>query len=444
MSRYLFQNIWNIALCGIMSAMLLITFAQCFYIPDGVADNVPLALAVSFAVVFLAYLAWYSRIGITLFFLGFALAAVVFFFWLRASGIDIVDTEGSDTAVYIYVFAAALFPVYTFFLSKGRVGICVLSGTGICLFGLADYLNYEASAAACACYVVSGIVLFALRLYRLRALSGRTYEPRFGRLGMSALVTGAASLAAAAGIYAAVIAPLSPPTRDIEFLTVFLKWDRTDVVGVGTHYFVFNKDLVSFLDNLGELESTNRMKNEQQEEMRQNPSEEQTDEEAAGEESGGGDGVETPFSVISYDTNALEFLLAAAVVLVVAAVAAVPLIRRFLWNRRIQAAKRLSPPERVMMLCRFYMKHFRLLGYPKPPYLTELEYARSVHTRLDAYTAGTFSVEELMGIYAQARYGNIAPDEPDDERLLGFYPVFKENYRKKNGNVKYLLHYFKL
>ena len=114
MRRFWSYHGWEALLCLAASAALVLNFSQGFYIPDAVADSVPLALLVCGLTLLYAYLGSYNRAAMACFTLGFFVIAAGFFLWLRGKGVDIVDQEGSATAVYIYYIAAPLITLLAF------------------------------------------------------------------------------------------------------------------------------------------------------------------------------------------------------------------------------------------------------------------------------------------------------------------------------------------
>lgn len=453
MKEYLKGHIWEWLLCVLMSAALLTTFAQGFYIPDRVADSFPLAVLVSAVILFLLFLTGCNRAGIILFPVCLVAAAVCGFLWMRVNSIDIVDQAGSETSVYIYCFAAIIIPVLTYLLSRGRIGVCVLFVLGACLFGVIDYLDYDIAVWCCACFVCCGPALFALRLYRARALKGSTYSPEFAKLFRTAILAGLVSLLLATGVYAAIIRPLSPPTASIHLVTKYMRWEILQKTGIADSYTIPDELLAA---NYAKQMTTSSQQNEQEqdengEESDASGEEENTDnqnetngtESSLGDETGGGGGEEKEYSAVSLLQSILKRL-PYIIILICIVVAAVPLLKNYLWKRKIQQAKAMPAKERAIMLCRYYLVRFRRLGFGRSPWQTEREYAQSLGNTLGNYMEGTISLTELMEIYIKTRYGGQEPTGEEDTGLIEFYPIFRRNYRKKKGTVNYLLKYFKL
>lgn len=453
MKDYLKGHVWEWLLCVLMSAALLTTFAQGFYIPDRVADSFPLAAVVSAVILFLLFLAGYNRIGMILFPICLVAAAVLGFLLMRANSIDIVDQEGSGTSVYIYCFAAIIIPVITYLLSRGRIGICVLFVLGACLFGVIDYLDYDMAVWCCACFVCCAPALFALRLYRAKSRKGSAFSPEFSKLFRTAILAGVVSLLLASGVYAAIIRPLSPPTASIHLVTKYMRWEILQKTGIADSYVIPDELLAA---NYAKQTTTSSRQKEQEQEENGEESEasgedENTDnqtekdgtESSLGAESGGGSGEEKKYSAVSFLHSVMKKIPWIIILICIAAVA-IPLLKNYLWRKKIKQAKALPAKERAILLCRYYLVRFRRLGFGRSPWQTEREYAQSLGNTLGNYMEGTISLAELMEIYIRARYGGQEPTGEEDTRLMEFYPVFRRNYRKKKGTVNYLLKYFKL
>lgn len=452
MKKYLTGHIWEWLLCTLMSATMLITFSQGFYIPNKVADSFPLALIVSAVVLFLLLLTGYNRVGMILFPICLVLLGICFFFWLRINEIDIVDKEGSATAIYIYCFAAIIFPLITYLLARGRVGICALFLIGICLFGVIDYLNYDMKVWCCAVFVCCGPALFALRMYRIKSLQGSAFAPEFFKLFRTAVLVGVFALALAFAVYGGIIRPLSPPTATVNLVTKYMRWEILEKTGITDSYTVPD-ELLSARNKDSTTSSQKQKEEEENEEGRekQNGQEDDSDNQkdtdgiksSLGDETGGGDGQEVYYRMIRL-TEILLDKLPLIIILLCIVIVCIPLLKCYLWKKKIKQAWALTATERAIWMGKYYLTKFRRLGYKRLPWQTEREYVQNMGTTLGNYTEGTLSLSELMEIYIRARYGGEEPTREEDQKLMEFYPVFRNNYRRKKGNINYLLKYFKI
>ncbi|MCD8364386.1 MAG: DUF4129 domain-containing protein [Clostridiales bacterium] len=441
MKDYLKERIWELILCSAASAALVVTFVQGFYVPDSIADNFWLALVISAVIIFLALLTGYNRLGMIIFPIAVAAAAVIGFLYMNANGIDIVDTEGSDTSVYIYCFAVVILPLVVYLITRGRIGIWVLMIVGCALIGVMDYLAYDVRVWWCACFICCCPILFVLKLYRARSLSGSAFSPQFGKQFRSGLLAALVSLVLAADVYGGIVRPLSPPTIDMEFIVQIIRWNVLEQAGITDQYTEANEMMTAQTEqNQLQSDQQNEEEDTQAQEMEE-PDEEDVDE-SLGDNTGNGSGEEVEYSAVSYAERIRNYIIL-VIVLVCIAVAAVPLTKNRIWKKKLREANALSPGERAVFLCREYMKRFGRLGFVRSKWQTEREYAQNLHTTLDNYTEGTVSLPEMMEIYIRARYGGQEPTPEEDAALLSFYPLFKNNYRKRKGTFHYLLKYLR-
>ncbi|MCD8110725.1 MAG: DUF4129 domain-containing protein [Clostridiales bacterium] len=441
MREYLKERVWEILLCAVASAAIVVVFCQGFYVPDETADNFWLALVISAVIIFFVFLTGYNRIGLIIFPIAVAAAAAVGFLYLNVSDVDIVDVEGSDTSIYIYVFAVVIVPLVVYLVTRGRVGVWVLMIVGSTFIGAMDYLHYEVRVWWLICFICCCPILYVLKLYRARSLSGSAFSPQFGKLFRTGLVVALISLVLAGGVYAGVIRTISPPTSDMEFISRIIRWNVLEQVGVTDQYTVLNNELTAATDWNTLL--TNEKNEEEDTEAQEQEEQTEEEEEALGDNSGNGSGEETEYSAVSFQERIFNYIIL-LIVLICIAVAAIPLTKNYLWKRKLKEAASLPPRDRAILLCRYYMKRFGRLGFGRAQFQTELEYADHSHAALDNFTEGTLSLPAMMELYVRARYGHIPPTEEEDAALLGFYPAFKKNFRKKKGVFVWLLNYLRL
>ena len=432
---------WEGLLCLLSSVPLVLSFSQGFYIPDRVADSVPIAALVCAATLLYCFLGSYDRVTILCFSLGFAAIAAVFFLWMRHAGIDIVDAEGSATAVYIYYIAAPLIAAITFLLSRSRLGIVALLLIGSCLHAVLVFLHFEIQAWYVALFVLGTVALFLLRQYRVNALRSSTVTPKFGRyFGVSAAV-GLAGLLLALGFWAAVIRPLAPPVLDLKLLTKYMSYDILDMVGIAKQYPIPDDLFTDTRETEQDLSV-----NDQDTETEEGPPVEQDPLETDSGESlpdTGANDTPLPLDSVSYDRD-LTGWLAAVIILIVLLLVSVPFVRKYLRRRRLSKLTRGEPREQVIGLYRFYLKKFSRIGCPRAPAQTEQEYAAQYETRLTPFLEGGLSLGHMTGLYLDARYGGLPVSEEDCAAFAEVYMIFLRNYRSLTGPIRYLIKFFVL
>jgi hypothetical protein len=439
MRSFWHDHIWEALLCLVASVTLVLNFSQGFYIPDAVANSVPLAALVCAGALLYGYLGSYNRTTMVCFTIGFFVIAGGFFLWLRQNGVDIVDQEGSETAVYIYVIAAPIIALLTFLLSRSRLGTAALFVSGGCLHALIAFLGYAVKLWCAALFVPAVIALFLLRSYRVTALHSSTAAPNFQAYAGLASGVGLMGLALALAFWGLVLRPLDPPTLDVELLTRYMRYDVLEMVGIAQQYPV--PDDWDTDGSQGDTLQAGETNDDQDD------SPEEADGEADGpavpEENQPDPNDTQDLASVSYDRD-LTGLLAAVLVLVFLALLSVPFVRRWLRKRKLNRLRQGTTEEQVVALYRFYLEKFARLGCPRLPAQTEEEYAQRYARQLSGYTQGGMSLARMTALYLDARYGGLSPAPEDCQAMAELYPVLLKNCRERLGRGRYLLKYFVL
>lgn len=427
--------------CLLAASALVINFAEGFYIPDWIRSGYHVTLLACAVTLLYCYLGSYNKLTMVLFSLGFLVIAALFFLYMRSAGIDIVDTEDSPTAVYIYYICAPLIAGFTFLLTRSRVGTAVLFLLGIGVNGCLAFLKFAVHPWASILFVAALLALFLLRQYRRNALKSSTIAPKFTRFfSVSALVS-LASIGLALLCWAAIVRPLNPPTLDITLLTKYMSYEILDKVGIAQQYPI--------PDDLLEDQSSDEQQtaNEEDEEEEDDDVTSQPPEENLGEDtdpiSGNSEDETDILNSVSYDKK-MTWLLVLLIILVVLLIVMIPVTRSRLRKRRLNKLMRGSPQEQIIGLYRFYLSKFRHVGCPRGKQQTELEYLEQHADKLNRYLANQMDVRELTQLYLQARYGDIEPADGVCQQYAAFYPAFLRLYRKNSGRFRYLLKYFVL
>lgn len=437
MRRFWSYHGWEAILCLAASVTLVLNFSQGFYIPDAVADSVPLALLVCGVTLLLAYLGSSGRGAMVCFAVGFVGLAAGFFLWLRRAGIDIVDQEGSGTAVYIYCIAAPLIALLVFLLSRSRLGTAALFWMGGCLHGLIAFLGYAVKPWCAALFAAAVVALFLMRQYRRTALGSSTVRPDFARYFALVAGVGLSGMLLALACWGLLIRPLQPPTLDLALLTKYMSYDVLEMVGIAQQYPIPDQ----LLNQAGDDQTLPAGQEEQQEEGPPEPVDAPLDrsvEDSTSPVSG-----TEQLDAVTYDRSAASWLVP-LLVLAALLLASVPFLRRRLRQRRLRRLTSGDPREQVIGLYRFYLSRFARLGCPRAPAQTELEYAARYGEQLAPYLEGGPSLDEMTACYMDARYGGLPVPEERCQALAQFYPAFLRNYRALAGNVRYLTKYFVL
>lgn len=435
MRAYWRYHIWELLLLLLAAFPMALTFAQGFYIPDGTADSIPLAVLVCGVTLGYCYLGgyrWPARVASAV---GLVLIAAAFFLWIRGQGISVEDYEGSPTAVYLYWIGVPVLSVAAFLLSRTRLGIGAMFLAGSCLYAVNDFLGFEVQVWWLMVFLAAVLALYLLRTGRIDQDGRTAARPAVGRIAGHSAATAVLALALACGAFFAIVRPLDPPTADLKLLTRYLSYDVLERVGIARQYPIPE-------DLLQEEQEQSPTPFQQPEE---DPQETQTPATVTPPPDNGNSDVDDreELSSVSYDPKATPYLLAGLVCLVLV-LAAVPCLRR--WRRRQVMARlrRGDGREQMIALYQFYLKKLQRLGCPRRPSQTAEEYASAYDAQLGAYTEGGMGLKELTEHYVAARYGRAQPEPQVCDACAGLYPVLLRNYRRQHGTIRYLLHYFTL
>ncbi|MCD8004589.1 MAG: hypothetical protein LUE91_02910, partial [Oscillospiraceae bacterium] len=399
-------------LCLLAASALVINFAEGFYIPDWIRSGWYVSFLFCAVTLLYCYLGSYNKVTMAAFILGFLAIAVVFFLHMRAAGIDIVDTEDSPTAVYIYYICAPLIAGITFLLTRSRIGTAILFLIGIGLNACLTFLEFAVHTWCTVLFVAALLGLFLLRQYRRNALKSSTVAPKFTRFFAVGCLVSALSVGLALLCWFGIVRPLNPPTVDITLLTKYMSYEIFDVVGIAQQYPIPD-DLLED-EATDEEQTANEEDEEEDENLTSQPPEEEEGEDTAPLAGNSENNTET-LSSVSYEKK-MTWLVVLIIVLVVALLVLIPVTRIRLRKRRIKKIMRGSPREQLVGLYRFYLSKFRHLGCPRGRQQTELEYLEQNGGKLERYLGDQLDLEEMTGQYLQTRYGYVYTPEGQCQR----------------------------
>ena len=430
---------WEALPALLMSFTLIITFAQGFYIPESAANNIPLALVFSACVLAYCFAGNYNKRTMLIFSVLYVVITALLLLLMRAGGIDIVDESGSDTSIYIYYIAAFLIPAIVFVLTRTRPGTAVLFLAGIYLYGLNAFLKFDTKPWCLVIFVVSAIILYLLRQYRIMAIKNRTVDPEFTNFAKSTAATVLAGLLIGILIFVAVIRPLAPPTADLKLIEKYMSYQVLEMIGITQQYKTPDQNSQS-----------NNTNEQQQNTNQQEQNDEQTNDDTQATEGNelerpdsGASQDETPLSSISFEKRLL-FLIIMIIVLAVAAAVSAFLIRRYMRKRKMKELGTGTYKDQVINTYRYLLTRFAKIGFKRPDHYTEIEYADSCYKRLGPYLRGAADIDEITDMYLEARYTKDDVPAESASKISGVYPALLENYKRLHGKLRYLLKYFSL
>lgn len=442
MVQYWKYYVWEYLMCIAAASMLLLNAAQGFYIPDALADNVPLAIALCAVLLLLFFLGGYNRTTMVLIPCVTGGLVVAAFLLLRGQGVDIVDQPGSGTAYYIYWFALVVICILVYLGTRFRLGVVLLFLAGCTVQGVLQFLDYLVLSWAGIVFAGSCILLFLLRQYRCQAMNSSTAQPDFFGFFRAGLAMVLAAAVICVGVFFAVIRPLAPPTMELKFLEQYLAFNILEHTGISSSYTIPDMDRTTDQqdDTLSGTEETIEG---------DTPTDEESDSDAAA----GNDFEDlnqpealtgtTPLSAVSYTVTPVSrifLLLLAAVLLVVLP----PVLRVRLRKRRMRQMETMAPAAQIQALYHFYLKKFQRLGLKKRPGETPFEFAARSSQPLERFLSGSCGLETLTNAYVRSRYGMDTPSDALCAQCREIYDIFLKNCKQQLGFIRYIRKFYVL
>lgn len=428
---------WEAILALLMSFTMIITFAQGYYIPDRAADNIPMALLFSAGVLIYCFIGNYNKRTMIIFSILFLFIVAGLLLSLRARGEDIVDKEGSSTSIYIYYIAAVIIPALVFLLSRARPGLAVLFLAGVYVYALNAFLEFETKNWCLIIYLLSAIVMYLMRQYRIMIIRNSTVEPEFGQFAASTGGTVILSILISLIIFTGIIRPLAPPTMDLKVIAKYMSYQILEMIGVAEQYQLPDQRTES-----------NEHNDEQKETNQKEETEEKTNDDTLASEGNelnrpdtGSNEDKEDLRSVSWTRNKL-ILAVMIIIAVIASVASAFILKLLRRKKHMERLRRGDAKKQVIETYRFCLEKFAKLGFPRPDQYTELEYADSCYDRLAPYLKGSVDLDEMTDIFMDARYeGREIPDETAD-RFAEIYPAILSNYLRLHGRLRYMLKFF--
>jgi len=437
MKNYIKYFIWEFLLCLAAAAALLLNFSKGFYVPLNVANSISIALALCGAVLLFCFIGGYNRVTRISFPIIFLALAALGFLRLRSLGIDIVDEEGSSTAVYIYWIGGIAISTIGYLLTRSGGGTAVLLILGAWLNAILVFLEYDVSFPYSLVFVIAAATIYILKNYRSSALNSRTIKPKFGTFSLNALGTVGISAVLGMLIFLLLIKPLNLPTVSSELLTRIMRYDVLELVGIAKHYPIPDELLQTD-------ETEDERQDEHEDELTETPepteiAPETAEQGFAEQELGNSLQNTESYTSVSYSQKITPFI-AASLLLILLMFALIPQIKKRLAARRMAKFNALPECERYIALYQFLLKKLAVIGFVRRNSQTESEFAALMEERIEPYTTDTENWNSITKQYLSVRYGGIAPELD----IRSVYPTLVRNYRKLNGNFRYLLKYFRL
>ena len=426
-TAHLRRSCWELGFSALASACVGVCFSEGFLIPPALEGRFLPALLICFVLNIAAYSFSYTKKSAAAGMVVLVIAAVGFALMLRRGG--------GETALYVLVVCAAALGL--FFLTRTRVGAVLALPLGALVITGEMLFEYGSHPALLCLFLLSSGCLALSRLYRGNMLRASTRRAAFSAHALLSVAACALALLLAAGVWFAVVRPLSPPSYEIMLKTELRRLPILEKLGVATTISlpdpdkrtdeVFESDLLADLDGEGS----------------ESPPPSATPEESGRED----EQPELPPSplpadAIRYFERSRTWLFAAAAVLL--AVLTAVLGRLALRRGRLRRIQGLPAREQVTALYPMVLGVLERCGLPPMNANSPMEYCESCGTRIRHILGEQHDFSALTRVFERAFYGGLTPSEAECAEYLELCSRLPALCRKYLGLVRYALVFFRV
>lgn len=340
---------------------------------------------------------------------------------------------GLDAGIFAAWFAVLLL------LCRTRAGCACLFLLGALLLAGAAFLQFPVPLWSLLLFLPCAAALFFYRVYAVSLARSPVARPRTGAWMRQTALFCLAGLLIAGGLYAGVVRPLSPPTRELKLITRLQSMQALQVLGVSTTKVVTDPELISNaepdrLDFSGQAGET-------PDDSLGGEAPDEPDESAGGEDSAVSSAERESYSAVRYWTRGGGWIwLAAAAAVLIAAAFALRVALKRRWRARVRA---LSHEAAAVNYYRYFAARLRRMGLKRARQQTLREYAGSHALQLEPFGLGEDSFATLTLLYERVRYGGGALSDAEYRKFEEFYDRFPRALRRELGRVKYALQLFR-
>lgn len=424
MGRYLKQKLADLLLCSAVSVSLIPVICSGFVLTDPWSQSMVVILIASLLLQLVFTLLSRRRAAIRLGIAAGAVLAAAVFAWMRAEN----PLAGGGDSTFIFLLIQLLTPLLVFLLARSRAGCAVLFAAGVWICGLFRFLQYPEPDWCLFLFLGGAAALFFLRVYTVCAERAELGRVRAGGYAVQTVVICAAALAAAVGIYAGVIAPLDPATRELKLISELRSMELMQVLGISGTEIILDPDLTADVPP-EETETEQEDRPEEPELPEKEPEPSQSLMQSVS------DALTQTADAIRYDETVRSRLW--LLLLIPAAVIAAYVLRwldRRRWRRRVRA---LSGESAVVNYYHFFLSRFRRMGLTRGSGQTLREYALSHAAQMEPFDECGVSFQRLTGVYEAVVYGRHPVDEEELRDFERFYDGFYPALRRELGTLKY-------
>lgn len=427
---YLRTCLWEFLFCSLAAGLLAFCVADGFYLPAALANRPDLFVLPCLLVNGLAFAFSYVRrsafcgLGVL------ALALLALLLWLYSG------TAGEWGAFVSIVLLTAL---SAFFLSRIPLGAAIFGVAGVLIIVGSTLFEYGSRPVCLLLFLACSACLLLGRRYRAAMLQSSTFRPAVWRHTLSSVLVCAAAMALALGTFFTLIAPLNPPTYELELKTELKKLPLLEKLGVSSLIYIDDPDKLT-QQTSGEtvLSDQNR---------------EEMPDASLSEDAPAAPSPAQAFSPFDPTDTALAeavnyvmrdytlYYIAGGIVLLIAAVFAGRLLLRKLRLRRLF---RLPPQRRIPAMYAYFLRAMEKCGLPPAAADTPLEYCARLGAKADRFFPGNGQFRALTEIFCRVYYGGALPTDGECTQFLRAYTALPARSRKSLGLPRYLPVFFQL
>ncbi len=432
--RYFVRSLPEWALCVAAGAALCGNVLEGFILPEELYTAWLPMILLSMVLLAVLYAISYSRktilIGIPLLLAAAVLAVVV----CGQRGISLLETAVAEDNTGLWGLVCCVTVLVVFCLTRTAGGTAVLCLFGTLANGWICLSLYPFSVPCLVVFLVSSLALLALVRYRRGMLLYSTKRSGWNVMAGISLAMAGASVLLGSVLWFGLIAPMNPPTQDVNLLTKIVSLEVLERIGVSKTEILLDENQYS--DEMDEDFDalTDEMEEETEDELEEDPEEEagsdQYDEDTPVPE-GVTQALRDGLYGLIEENPALVILLGSLLVLLVAAAIACFLLRHRLWVMWLQR----NTPDRNRQADILYHRLRRklpLLGMPSAGTDTPLEYAERIQRQTALLDEDGMSWMELSEVFSRLCYGGIAVTEEECEGFLRYY----RNFCRQAGKLR--------
>lgn len=235
--RYVLHTLPEWILCMTLLVSLDWNLVQSFDLPQTMCTDLTRIIFTDLPVVTALFAVSYSRrtlkTGIPL----LIAAGVMALLLSIQNGVSLLESDDADANAGLFYLILIVTAVIVCPLSRQPAGAAFIGVFGSLANGWFAILKYPFSNLAFLVFLLSAAMLFMLAQYNWTMRSVSSVQSSFRPMLAVILAVAVLTVAAAAGLYYAVIRPLNPPTQKIQVIERIVSLEVLDQIGISVSRF---------------------------------------------------------------------------------------------------------------------------------------------------------------------------------------------------------------